>query len=436
MSELQRCPVTICLILCAVAVYAMMGPVRYSGPIVTLPDHLLFMTRHGDLNHLTLNCLLIFAGGRLSEPRIGSLRTAGLVMLCAVAGTTVEFALAGPGFVGLSSVAYGLVAHGVIAARPQQQRGWVLGLIALVLAAEFLILRPHIAVFTHITSALIGGGTAMFSGLFGTKGPALKPMEWRHVSPAIQIIAQTDEDDAHEAESTFLNEGTENMFVLQDRGEVLGLIGYSLDEDVPGVAWLSWTYLDEAQTGKGLGAQMLNDLLGKLAQMQVRKIFIETSDYEDDGTRIYASAHRLYEEFGAAVELTVPGYHSPYEAKIVYGLNNPDAPEAPAPDSTPLAGLSVTEIHKAAETEDVAGLRWHEAGDGLSGLQQQLSLARAQKYRMAVLAIPSDLSEANAAELQAQGLTNCGELKEFYGTNLGQVWWTCDLETTSQTDSN
>ncbi|WP_170428443.1 GNAT family N-acetyltransferase [Ruegeria arenilitoris] len=433
MEELRRCPVTIGLILSAIAGYALLGPVRYSGPIETFPDHLLFTFRHGNLSHLTLNCLLILVGGSFTEPVLGWLRTLGLVALFALAGTTAELLLAGPGFVGLSGVAYGLVSYGLIVASPPERRGWTLALICIVLGAEWLFLHPQIAVFTHITSALFGGGLAMFSALFGSSGPKLKPMEWRHVSPAIQIIAQTDEDDATEAESKFLEEGTDNMFVLQEKGNVLGLIGYSLDEDVPDVAWLSWTYLDQAHTGKGLGALMLNDLLGKLAQLQVRKIFIETSDYEEFGKKLYAAAHKLYEEFGASVELTVPGYHGPNEAKIVYGLENPEASETPRIEPSPNTGLSIFEIHKAPETDDVAGLRWRETNAGLSGLEQQLSLARSQKYRMAVLAIPSDLSDANAADLQAQGLQKCGELKEFYGKDLHQVWWSSDSGTTKNT---
>ncbi|WP_282119452.1 GNAT family N-acetyltransferase [Ruegeria atlantica] len=430
MRELRRCPVTISLILCAICVYVLFGPVRYSGPVQSLPDHLLFVIRHGDLSHLTLNCVMIFIGGCLTEPRLGSTGTSGLVILSVVAGTVAEFVLVGPGFVGLSSVSYALVAFGLVAAGPPSQRVWALALICILLVAEFLYLRSQIAVFTHITSGLVGGGLALFNALFGSKGPTLTPMEWRHVSPAIQIIAQTDEDDAAEAEDKFVNEGTQNMFVLQDRGNVLGLIGYSIDEDVPDVAWLSWTYLDQAQTGKGLGGQMLNDMLGKLAQLQIRKIFIETSDYEEFGKKIYAAAHKLYEEFGAAVELTVPGYHSPREAKIIYGLDNPDAPELPPAHPASTTGLSVVDLQKAAETNDVAGLRWSESGTGLNGLDQQLSLARTQKYRMAILTVPSDLSDAHAAELQGQGMKKCGALKEFYGKDLHQDWWSYDLDET------
>lgn len=427
MKELSRCPVTISLILLGAAGYAIWGPVRYSGNLISFPDHLIGAFRHGDLSHLALNFLLILIGGTLTEPRVGSWQTAAIAMMCLLFGTGAELAVAGPGFVGLSAAAYGLVAHGVLIAAPPERRIVTIALIALALSAEYLFLRPQIAVFTHITAAVIGAGFAMFNSLFGSKGPVLKPMELHHVSPVIAIIAQTDEDDAHEAESTFLDDGVENMFVLQDRGRVLGVIGFDLDEQVPDLAWLSWTYLDQAQTGKGLGSQMLNDLLGKLAQQDVRKIFVETSDYEEFGKKIYASAHRLYEEFGAAVELTVPAYHSPTEVKIIYGLENPEAPEMATPEPTASTGLAITEIHKAAETDDVAGLRWTETAEGLSGLDQQLALAQQQHYRVAVLAIPSDLSDANAAALKDHGLHLCGALKDFYGAGLHQCWWTRDL---------
>ncbi|MEO1308584.1 MAG: rhomboid family intramembrane serine protease [Pseudomonadota bacterium] len=59
----------------------------------------------------------------------------------------------------------------------------------------------------------------------------------------------------------------------------------------------------------------------------VVSIFIATSDYAENGVPIYANAFRLYEEFGANIELKIPDYHSPGETKIVYGLANPEYPD-------------------------------------------------------------------------------------------------------------
>ena len=433
MVGVSKCFVTISILLLGITVYALSGPAQEVSSLVSLPDHLTGVFRHGNLGHLTLNSLLIVIGGGLTERRIGPVKTFMLAALCAVLGTVVELVVAGPGFVGLSAVAYGLVTHGIIASSARGQRNITLAMIAVALIAEALFLHHHIAVFTHITSPLIGGGFAMFGSLFGPKGPSLKPMEWRHTARVIEIIAQTDEDDAAEAETTFVDHGMDNMFVLQERGKVLGVIGFGLDEQVPDLAWLSWTYLDQTQTGQGLGSQMLNDLLGKLAQNNIRKIFVETSDYEEFGKKIYASAHRLYEDFGAKVELTVPGYHSPSEAKIIYGLDNPEGPAAIVSEPTPSTGLKITELHKAAETEDVAGLHWSQAASGLAGMDYQLTRARDQNYRMAVLALPSDLSEANHSALENHGFSLCGKLSDYYGAGVHQAWWTCDLGETKPT---
>lgn len=267
----------------------------------------------------------------------------------------------------------------------------------------------------------------MFANLFGAKGPTLKPLEWSHMARVVEIIGQTDEDDAAEAENTLLNQGYDTMFALVDKGHVLGVTGYGIDEQVPDLAWLSWTYLDEAEMGRGLGSQMLNDLLGKLNKIGVRKIFIETSDYEEDGQKIYANAHRLYEEFGASVELTLPDYHAPGEAKIIYGLDNPEAQETPGPDSGGATGLSITALQLASETEDVAGLEWSEAPQDFVGLVDRLAEARANSYRMAVLAIPTDLSTAHGQTLEKQGMCHVGTLQDYYHTGLHQEWWSISL---------
>lgn len=394
-----------------------------------MTDHLFGVLRHGNLGHLLTNCVLLGVGGWLTEPRIGSLQTLMLAALCAVLGVFAELVLSGPGFVGMSGVAYGLISFGVLATSPPAHRSTTALLIAVALAAEFALLRSGTAVYTHLASALTGGGLAMFASLFGNKGPTLKPMKWEHVARVVEIIGQTDEDDAAEAESTFLDHGYDNMFVLIEKGTVLGVTGFGVDDQVPDLAWLSWTYLDKAETGRGLGAQMLNDLLGSLSKQGVRKIFIETSDYEDFGKKIYGAAHKLYEEFGANVELTLPDYHAPGEAKIIYGLINPEADDAPAPEQDDEStGLMVTGVERAPETEDVAGLTWQEAPVGVAGLQHYLSQAGEQAFRMAVLAIPSDLSSANADALVASGFEHQGTLKDYYFTGLHQEWWTHTLD--------
>ncbi len=427
MKAFLRCPVTCALFILIVSVYLIEGSGRDLQSVTSVPDHLYGLFRHGDVTHLLINCALLAIGGWMTEPRIGPGWTACLCVGCVAMGLGAEFILSGPGFIGISGAAYGLMAFGMIAEAPPGQRPFTILLIGLALTAEVVLLREDFAVYMHLAAAITGGGIAMIASLFGSKGPALKPMEWKHVSRVVQIIAQTDEDDALEAENTLIDSGYENMFVLVDRGQVLGLTGYGLDEHAPDLAWLSWTYLDEAEMGKGLGSKMLDDLLGMLAKQGVRKIFIETSDYEEDGEKIYASAHKLYEEFGAEVELTLPDYHAPGEAKIIYGLENPEAPATPEPDEPTDTGLRFTGLQDAPETDNVAGLTWDEAPVGVAGLDHYLTRAKEKNYRMAVLTLPDDLSQANREALETHGFQHKGTLEDYYCTGSHQEWWSCAL---------
>ena len=84
------------------------------------------------------------------------------------------------------------------------------------------------------------------------------------------------------------------MFVLVDEGQVIGVTGYQLDAAARGVAWLSWTYLSESHHGQGWGKMMIEAMLNELDGMNIRKIFISTSDYREDGEMIYGKAHDLY----------------------------------------------------------------------------------------------------------------------------------------------
>jgi GNAT superfamily N-acetyltransferase len=267
----------------------------------------------------------------------------------------------------------------------------------------------------------------MFGSLFGPKVPTLKPMQRAHISKAIAIINETDEDDATEAEDEFLSGGVNGMFVLLEGSEVLGLTGYSFDEQVPDVAWLSWTYLREDCAGKGLGGQMLNDLLGMLNEKGIRKIFIATSDYAEFGKPIYAAAHKMYDDFGAVVEMKIPNYHAPNEAKIIYGLDNPEFESGAPLPANENSGVSIVGSGPEPETDSVIGFNWEEAPVGLIGIDFAIEKAKSLEARMAVLAIPSDLSAANAEALEASQFKRCGALTDYYSLGLHQDWWMCSL---------
>lgn len=427
MSELRSCYVTFAACAILLIAYAITGPTLNASYMDTLPESLAGVLRHGSLLHLSGNILVIFFGGLIAEARLGAARLVMLMAACAIAGVLVQYTIAGPRFIGSSGISYGLLAYGVMMARPPRELAVAAAAIVTLLVLEWIYLSGTVAVYVHITGALIGGSLAMFEALFGSKTPTLKPMQRTHIAQVVDIIGQTDEDDAAEAEENFLNDGVEGMFVLVQKGQVLGCTGYSLDTQVDDVAWLSWTYLDEKQTGHGLGSDMLNDLLGKLKGYGVRKLFIATSDYAEFGRPIYANAHKMYEDFGARVELTLPDYHDVGEAKIVYGLDNPEFVVPPPPPPSPQTGLAIADIGKEPETKGVMGLRWEERPVGLAGMEYALGKAADKGARMVVLALPSDLSDANAVALEAHNFKRCGMLENYYNPALHQVWWICLL---------
>jgi membrane associated rhomboid family serine protease/GNAT superfamily N-acetyltransferase len=427
MDELRSNYVTFGACAILLIAYAIAGPTLNAGFQDTLAEALVGVARHGGLMHLSGNILVIYFGGIAAEARLGSAGLIALIVTCAIAGTLAQYAIVGPQFIGASGISYGLLAYGVMMARPPRDMTIAGIAVATLLVLEWLYLYRSVAVYVHITGALIGGSLAMFESLFGSKHPTLRPMQRTHIARVVAIIAQTDEDDAEEAETGFLEDGVDGMFVLMQKGEVLGVTGYSLDDQVDDVAWLSWTYLDEQYTGQGIGGDMLNDLLGKLKDYGVRKIFMATSDYEEFGRPIYANAHKMYEEFGANVELTVPDYHNIGEAKIVYGLDNPEFDAASPPPPSTETGIGITDIGKEPETKGVMGLRWEERPVGLAGLEYALDKAGGKGARMAVLAIPSDLSDANAVALEAHNFKRCGQLENYYNPALHQVWWVCSL---------
>lgn len=268
----------------------------------------------------------------------------------------------------------------------------------------------------------------MLGRLFGGNEPRLVPMKQDHLSQVVAIIAETDEDDAAEAEENLIAGGGEGMFVLLVDRKVAGVTGALPVDGVEGVAWLSWTYLAAAHRGEGLGKFMINKLLGTLSEHEIRKIFIATSDYAEDGAPIYAAAHRLYEEMGAVEELRLPAYHGEDEAMIVYGLVNPafDAPDL-APEDPPV-GVMFESAERAPDSDRIAALHWREldpgeAGAPVQGLAERMAEVRAGKACAAVIALPDPLSQIAADALQEAGFARAGRLAEYYAAGVDQIWW-------------
>jgi GNAT superfamily N-acetyltransferase len=151
-------------------------------------------------------------------------------------------------------------------------------------------------------------------------GTQLRPMERGDFGAVLRIISSHDEDDFEEAREE-LRDDFEGMFVLTERGKVVGVTGAHLDPHSEDVVWLSWTYVDVARQGNGLGRTMIEQLLEMLRADGMRELFINTSDHREDAVDTYAAARAFYEKMGARLEVALRAYHTDREARLTYGLD-------------------------------------------------------------------------------------------------------------------
>ncbi len=272
-----------------------------------------------------------------------------------------------------------------------------------------------------ILGGLLGGGGAKAAA--PSEGPFVRPMEMEDLPAALDIIDAHDDDDAEEAEEALNERQCAGMLVVEENGQILGLTGAVPDEDVPDIRWLSWTYLREDARGKGVGFMLVNELLSQLDQEGVRKIFIATSDYKEDGKDIYADARAFYEEMGAREELRIPDYHDTGETKIIYSLINENIDPGP-PLTAETQGVTFEDFAEAPESEDGYGLIWTETEEaGVSGLATQLDRASREGARAVFVELPDDLSAMAEADLSGSGFTKAGALTDYYGPGADQIHW-------------
>ncbi|MCG6971208.1 MAG: GNAT family N-acetyltransferase [Gammaproteobacteria bacterium] len=265
----------------------------------------------------------------------------------------------------------------------------------------------------------------------------LRLMQPEDIDTVIAIIEANDEDDAEEAAQSYQNLGLENQFVLTRSEKILGVTGCRFVENAHQTCWLSWTYLDPAEKGQGLGQKMLQDMVDKMRAGDIRKVFVSTSDYEDpEEGPLYAAAHRMYEAAGFRPELTHPDYYEPGEAQIIYGLPLADIPSERqiAPDDSAAFFNGLNEI---PETEGIYVINWEVAKKRLLSRQKpqqftqqdlEIGIERAREWsaRSIFIAFPSNMPNV-LPPLEAAGFFEEGRLKDYYEDGLDEVHFRFNL---------
>ncbi len=272
--------------------------------------------------------------------------------------------------------------------------------------------------------------------LFGIGGqPKLRPFKVTDMMQVLEIIEQHDEDDAEEAYQN-LQESHEGMFVLSKGGKIIGVTGADADDHVEGICWLSWTYVHEEYQGQGFGRMMFDQLRGMLEDGGVRRLFISTSDYMEDGVDLYAKAKAFYQAMGAQLELRINDYHDRNEARFIYGLDVPvldfeNTPEA-ATDVGEAGSIYFTGLDPLPESKGGFGMNWVEEIEGESQgdkvpLETLKTAAIQQGARFLVAAPPSVFEKSVEQGLKEGGFQKVGKLKDYYEKSIDQVYWVCFL---------
>jgi len=337
LAVLSSCRVTLGIVAAALAAFILFG----AGPLDIEPktgtgiyaEALMNAFRHGDVPHLFGNLLFIFWAGTYVEPRFGARLTLALAVGAIILGTGLQVLFVGGNFLGLSGVAYCFAICAFMLHAGMAGAIFILLAGLIIVGVQMFYMSDKIAVFAHLGGIIVGGGWSMFQKIFGQKAskpedpeqPYIAPLQAKHIDRIVEIINETDDDDAEDADETLRERGCDGMYALWHQNRIIGVTGYAPTEASGDVVWLSWTYLERAARGRALGRFMMDELLRILNDKKVRKIFIATSDYKEDGEDVYADARKFYESLGAKLEVTLPGFYSSEESKLIYGLVNPGA---------------------------------------------------------------------------------------------------------------
>lgn len=407
--------------------------------------------RHGSWGHLLGNIVLLGWGGYLLESAYGSRVALGLAIVAGLLGTALQFYIVDGNFLGISGIGYCFVICGVMVNADHVFAGiFLLGGLVFV-GIEILFISDTIAAYAHLGGVITGGGWSMFEKLFGkNKGdndgqgsrqgqargnvapqdpnqPYLAPLKTSEISRIVDIIDETDDDDAADASEALRERGCDHMYALWHQNRIVGVTGYAPTEARNDTAWLSWTYLEHQARGKELGRFMFEEILRIMNGDKIRKIFIATSDYMEDGDDVYADARKLYEKMGAKLEVTLPKFYSEDESKLIYGLVNPGMGEVESLDELGERGVRMTGIELDEDSDDIGAITWEEADFGVEGAERVQGLANSNKYRLCFLAIPADMSDVVTVQLKDEGYERIGTLDDYYAEGLGQVWWCLKL---------
>ncbi len=155
---------------------------------------------------------------------------------------------------------------------------------------------------------------------------SIRTMTTADIDTVVAIIRSHEQEDGRLADSyyhEFFESGEQSprehnvVAVAGDTGEIAGVVGWYPDKyDWPGILWLNWFYVHEAQRGRGVATMLLQHVIENVQRLNIRKLYVDTSS--DAG---YSNAVRLYQRFGFREEGRLGDYYEVGEDFLILGLD-------------------------------------------------------------------------------------------------------------------
>ncbi|MFT5507649.1 MAG: ribosomal protein S18 acetylase RimI-like enzyme [Hyphomicrobiaceae bacterium] len=271
--------------------------------------------------------------------------------------------------------------------------------------------------------------------------PDLRAMQLGDLSRVLEIIDETDDDDAESAKEDYEHSGFDNQYVLEVNDTVVGVTGFRPIEGTDKTSWLSWTYLDPEEHGKGYGRGMLLDLLQMLRETDARKIFVKVSNYEDpeDG-KVYERALQLYQSIGFELELTGNDFYDDGEDQLILGMDLRLGGEADSDEAIEIAEekpiMRFSGLFEIADSDGAYSFEWtvkktkslfEKRGFSLADLVLGLDSVKKSGGRKVFLTFPSNLPLIHKP-LQAAGFKYVGQLENYYERGVHEMHFAHSLE--------
>ncbi|MAE66424.1 MAG: hypothetical protein CMJ18_19320 [Phycisphaeraceae bacterium] len=253
-------------------------------------------------------------------------------------------------------------------------------------------------------------------------GIEFRLMQRGDMKSALAVIRQHSADDYEVAKDSYGD--TRGQYVLTEAGKVIGVTGGRMIPVTDRAYWLSWTYLDEAHRGQGLGRAMLDAMIEQFRSIHARKVFLSVSDQDQGmGNRgLYGKAMELYGQVGFAEELRHADYYDHGENMIAMGLRIDEEYDAEPTD--PEERLPrLLDVDEIVETDDAYFVEWEfDDGEGssLEDVDRMIEQVRKWKGRVVFAGVAADALVAQDLFVAA-GFVEDGHLADFYEDGIDEV---------------